>query len=1625
MRIAVSALLIALLPMPGLSEGLVDLSAMPGAQPDTPPVSARHIALPPDGSYETQLDLSGSALFQLDADDPTALYEISAEAMQPIGLTIELNRLSLNEKGQATKREVLLSDSSLGMGDRVARLRPSLLVPGTYFIGLAAMAQTRTSLRIRRLAAPVFVTDDQKIGPDSAGAAQPGSLCLTPDLPAGTPESPQVHDIALIGAPQQHLELWLTAEGQELARRAGEGRIALTGLKPIENAQFCLRARNAPPDHPGHWRLQISRSDDAGHEVDDNRPSPLPVGKTIQAILDGSDRDTFQLPALPDQRGYALSLQAEAPLRLCLNAPQGEECWTGADLNIAPTVAGDLVLSRGRAEGTRYRLSAREIAIPKRARPEPNQDPTSWPPLDGRVLVQGHLTQEERDSFAFLTGDVAQMWRLQVTGDGVSQALLTDALGETAADIRRNARHGPRLPARDLYLPAGTAQISLRGLGDYRVLAKPLGPPRPNSEREPNDDAAKPRRLTIGTPLVGTLRDGDRDHFGFYLRRAAEMRVTVSPPAGARYELDISSAGRPSSAGFHREKATAPHLEKTVLLPPGEHVLRLLPLDPSPAEYSVAIDYVNPFGDAETAQMSAVAPTLRAFSRFAQSGQLPVTIRNLSDRQIQGRLQGWSADPALHLSAQALTLGPGQVQTVPMVFAAAPDLNAGKLPVFVAITDAQGQALGSAPVAFAATPEAPAQAPAQAKHVPDALRGGINLAQAALGARWLPTDTAQIDETGDYARGNPAQARGFPVLLNGVIAQGTPPVDQEAYLSANNAPHSLAPVLALPEGREFPVAGIAIDTRMLAAGDALHRFAVDLSHDGQSWAEALTGTHDLWGQTAYYTLPDGPRMARFVRLRALDRRRPPTGQIAVNGFEVIAQPGHSGLGPLNLADRRLGGWASGGRQHLLGPGFLHAPIRPDQPANQLIAPEGTADHNVIFSFLNTRSAQLAALEFTYPHTLPDAPNFAATAVVQPLLNTPLDAPAKPVTIGLPTAPKPGEIIQLPWPGTLPLRGLRISFQAQNPETTQLHLPTHIAVLERPEGKDYLSALGTYGQYATQRTPPAPRSETQRAQRVRPLPLNDKFQPGQVEFARHQDIWSLEITQPAARLDIRTQGAPGFVPTVVLRDGTGTRIDPLPSERPDDPQVTLHSFALTAGHYRVEIQESRRNTVFLIDQSPSVLGYLPLIRRGVIDFADALQPGRDRVNFRALGRDWATRDWFSDTVLLRKALATYPREGTSTAEASLIDAADKLQDQEGSRAIVLITDADSDYHGELPQKLAASGARIYVIKVSSGGMWQDPTTAQHAAAFWAGATGGEVWPVLRSEDISTGYARVAARLLGPKSYRIAASAQPVSLEPGRLRVLETARAQNDDPAARPAAMLIIFDASGSMLRRLDGRRRIEIARDSVSAFLAGLSAQSPKEQPLSVGLRVFGGPPESCQTRLAVAPSADLSQTEAQVQLIRPQNKAKTAIGASLRAARQDLANWTGPASILLITDGEETCEGDPLAEIQALRAAGIDTQVDVVSFALDPEIDRATFHSWAQAGGGIFIEADSGADLLAALRETRKLGFALYQKGKLISRGQAGGAEIPLKPGWYEVLFDGAEIPVPVQILPGQETVID
>ena len=123
-------------------------------------------------------------------------------------------------------------------------------------------------------------------------------------------------------------------------------------------------------------------------------------------------------------------------------------------------------------------------------------------------------------------------------------------------------------------------------------------------------------------------------------------------------------------------------------------------------------------------------------------------------------------------------------------------------------------------------------------------------------------------------------------------------------------------------------------------------------------------------------------------------------------------------------------------------------------------------------------------------------------------------------------------------------------------------------------------------------------------------------------------------------------------------------------------------------------------------------------------------------------------------------------------------------------------------------------------------------------------------------------------------------------------------------------------------------------------------------------RVFGREVDSCQTDLDVPvgplnPAAVAQRIAALV----AKNGAKTPIGASLDKAADDLKSVTGEKLIVLVTDGEETCGGDPAASIERLRKAGIGTRVSIVGFALDDEKLATTFRRWSDAGGGAFFDA--------------------------------------------------------------------
>ena len=251
--------------------------------------------------------------------------------------------------------------------------------------------------------------------------------------------------------------------------------------------------------------------------------------------------------------------------------------------------------------------------------------------------------------------------------------------------------------------------------------------------------------------------------------------------------------------------------------------------------------------------------------------------------------------------------------------------------------------------------------------------------------------------------------------------------------------------------------------------------------------------------------------------------------------------------------------------------------------------------------------------------------------------------------------------------------------------------------------------------------------------------------------------------------------------------------------------------------------------------------------------------------------------------------------------------------------------------------------------------------------------------------------------------------PGKEEPGLVLVTPPAAASTDN------AVEIVFDASGSMLQKIGTKRRIEIARETLTRLT---SQVIPAGTPFA--MRVFGREVNSCQTDLFI-PVGPLNAATvgAQIAKLDAKNGAKTPIGASLAKAAEDLASVKGERLVVLLTDGEETCNGDPAAEIEKLQKSGAGVRVSIVGFAIDEPNLAVTFRQWAKAGNGAFFQANDAAGLSSALAQAMRPGFEVVDaKGQVVAEGVAGGDGVKVLPGSYTVRLKGRQgiTPKPVTV---------
>ncbi len=181
-----------------------------------------------------------------------------------------------------------------------------------------------------------------------------------------------------------------------------------------------------------------------------------------------------------------------------------------------------------------------------------------------------------------------------------------------------------------------------------------------------------------------------------------------------------------------------------------------------------------------------------------------------------------------------------------------------------------------------------------------------------------------------------------------------------------------------------------------------------------------------------------------------------------------------------------------------------------------------------------------------------------------------------------------------------------------------------------------------------------------------------------------------------------------------------------------------------------------------------------------------------------------------------------------------------------------------------------------------------------------------------------------------------------------------------PKAVPAGRLVMaIDASGSMAARIGDQPKMAAAKRAAADFLGSLP------EGVSVGLLAFGHrgsnrPADrkaSCAAAEAIQPIEAFNRQRVAAALDGFEARGWTPLAAAIEEAGRMLGPRTDGAqqAVYVVSDGKDTCGGDPIAAARALNAGGTRAIVNVIGFDL-AATDRAELAEVARAGGGVFTE---------------------------------------------------------------------
>ncbi|WP_077210664.1 vWA domain-containing protein [Bacillus dakarensis] len=209
-------------------------------------------------------------------------------------------------------------------------------------------------------------------------------------------------------------------------------------------------------------------------------------------------------------------------------------------------------------------------------------------------------------------------------------------------------------------------------------------------------------------------------------------------------------------------------------------------------------------------------------------------------------------------------------------------------------------------------------------------------------------------------------------------------------------------------------------------------------------------------------------------------------------------------------------------------------------------------------------------------------------------------------------------------------------------------------------------------------------------------------------------------------------------------------------------------------------------------------------------------------------------------------------------------------------------------------------------------------------------------------------------------------EPLLPEPEEL----AASAENSEDRA-PEKAILLLDASSSMLLSVDGQQKMEVAKNAVRSFAKTIGETS------DVSLYVYGhaGTQEdkdkalSCSKIDEVYPLQPYQEESFFKAVQNVEAKGWTPLAEAIKTAREASASYDGDITLYIVSDGAETCDGDPVEEAKLFAADNEQRKVNIIGFNVDAKAENQ-LKEVALAGNGEYIPAHHPDDLKESIKHT-------------------------------------------------------